>query len=318
MTKKLWVILLCLLFLWSVGVIAAEKPGRITDNQVKDVVNIPVSTIVYRVDQVKYPEIKETDIRQETSGAIRCWRIGVKVDCSNNFIAYQLPFKFSSEGEYVGCSYEGTNVENFGNKGCTVDTLHPCKFMLWGISSMSGEYIELKGGVIAYVYITAKEQPKIEKTTWDLPLGDSVNILTWAFIDKHTNNILSGQEEAKLTEAHLGQIHQDNEDEHSPMAVTNKQVPIQFTLSQNYPNPFNPFTMFSFTLPEARNVNVVIYNVAGQKIRNMYNGQYMQAGTYQVAWDGTDDSGNQVASGIYFYRLAAGPYQATKKMTLLK
>jgi hypothetical protein len=89
-------------------------------------------------------------------------------------------------------------------------------------------------------------------------------------------------------------------------------LPTEFTVSQNYPNPFNAMTRINFTLPEEANVNITIYNVAGQIVEAMDRGE-MVAGYHSVVWDASD-----VASGVYFYKVVAGDHSKTMNMTLLK
>ena len=98
---------------------------------------------------------------------------------------------------------------------------------------------------------------------------------------------------------------------------TEDNLPTSFGLSQNYPNPFNPTTTISFSLPQAGNAQLEVFNLLGQKIKTIFDGQ-ADAGLNTVTWDGTNNSGQTVASGIYFYRLTADNYSDTKKMTLLK
>ncbi len=90
----------------------------------------------------------------------------------------------------------------------------------------------------------------------------------------------------------------------------------QFTTS-NFPNPFNPETSIQFNLPEAGNTTLDIYNVRGQKINTLVN-EHLDADQHTVVWNGTDASGKNVTSGIYFYKISSGRYTATKKMILLK
>ncbi len=94
-------------------------------------------------------------------------------------------------------------------------------------------------------------------------------------------------------------------------------LPTSFTLEQNYPNPFNPETSIQYTVAAAGNVRIEIYNMLGQKIRTLVDDQHA-VGTYTVTWHGRTDSGSQVASGIYLYKMVAGDYSETRKMTLLK
>ncbi|MEW5701530.1 MAG: S8 family serine peptidase [Candidatus Zixiibacteriota bacterium] len=94
-------------------------------------------------------------------------------------------------------------------------------------------------------------------------------------------------------------------------------VPSGFALAQNYPNPFNAGTNISFTLAEGSDVAVMVYDLLGRAVRHLAASYYPE-GTHTVAFDGTDDYGGSLASGIYFYRLIAKGFTDTKKMVLLK
>lgn len=95
-------------------------------------------------------------------------------------------------------------------------------------------------------------------------------------------------------------------------------VPKEFSLSQNFPNPFNPTTSIAYALPTAAKVNLVIYNMLGQKVATLVDGTPQDPGNYRVNWNGRNDYGATVSSGIYIYRLQAGKFNSTKKMTLIK
>jgi hypothetical protein len=95
------------------------------------------------------------------------------------------------------------------------------------------------------------------------------------------------------------------------------QLPKVFELHQNYPNPFNPTTTIKFSLPQAADVNLEVFNILGQKVNTLLK-EKMSAGTYLVTWDGSNASGEKVSSGTYFYRLEAESYRSVKKMVLLK
>jgi hypothetical protein len=94
-------------------------------------------------------------------------------------------------------------------------------------------------------------------------------------------------------------------------------LPTTFELSQNVPNPFNPTTQVMFALPKAAMVNLTIYNVLGQRVTTLVD-DYMNAGYQTVTWNGTDYSGREVSSGVYFYKLSTDQFTDTKKMLLLK
>jgi hypothetical protein len=111
----------------------------------------------------------------------------------------------------------------------------------------------------------------------------------------------------------------------SPTSVRpgSTSVPSAFSLNQNYPNPFNPSTTISFNLPVNSRVSLTVYNLLGQEITTILNGE-IAAGTRDVVWNGKDNSGLTVASGLYFYRLRATPvaggqeFSQMRKMMLVK
>jgi hypothetical protein len=94
-------------------------------------------------------------------------------------------------------------------------------------------------------------------------------------------------------------------------------LPADYSLSQNYPNPFNPSTKIEFALPTSDNVRLTIYDILGREVRTLINDQY-NAGAYSVQWDGKNNLGRQVATGMYIYHLRAGQFSQTKKMMLMK
>ena len=94
-------------------------------------------------------------------------------------------------------------------------------------------------------------------------------------------------------------------------------VPGSFRLTQNYPNPFNPSTTIEYSLPRRSHVTIDIYNMLGQKVCTLVD-RDESAGDHSAVWDGTEASGESVATGIYLYRLQAGDRTETKKMLLLK
>ena len=103
-----------------------------------------------------------------------------------------------------------------------------------------------------------------------------------------------------------------------PVPVQLQTRPAVFALASNYPNPFNPATTIKYSLPQAADVELTVYNVMGQVVRTLI-AEHQSAGRYVVEWDATNDSGHSLSSGMYFYRLAAGgEFLETKKMLLLK
>ena len=94
-------------------------------------------------------------------------------------------------------------------------------------------------------------------------------------------------------------------------------LPAEFALYPNYPNPFNPQTIIEFNLPRYSVVSLDVFNILGERIRTLVS-DLLPPGRHTVTWDGTTSSGEQAASGIYFYRLSAGDFIQSRKMLLLK
>jgi hypothetical protein len=94
-------------------------------------------------------------------------------------------------------------------------------------------------------------------------------------------------------------------------------VPIVTSLGSAYPNPFNPETTIPFSLSKPQHVSIAIYNIRGQKVRELVDTEY-EAGYHQIVWNGRDERGRQVSSGVYLYRFQCGEQSVVKRMLLLK
>jgi len=95
------------------------------------------------------------------------------------------------------------------------------------------------------------------------------------------------------------------------------EIPFEYALNQNYPNPFNPATEINYQLPRNDHVELIVYNPLGQKIRTLVC-KNQKTGSYSVQWDGKNEMGEKVPSGVYFYRLQAGEFEKVRKLTLLR
>ncbi|MFH2035502.1 MAG: FlgD immunoglobulin-like domain containing protein, partial [Candidatus Zixiibacteriota bacterium] len=122
----------------------------------------------------------------------------------------------------------------------------------------------------------------------------------------------TGQGEIRLKESSFATFH----GEMLRSSTQEMIIPSEFRLEQNYPNPFNPSTTIEFSMPIAGFWEMEIFNIQGQIVRH-YLGE-TDAGNVTIHWDGQSENGQTVASGIYFYRVNAGEYSDTKKMTLIK
>ena len=103
----------------------------------------------------------------------------------------------------------------------------------------------------------------------------------------------------------------------SPVDNDDNVNPVITELKGNYPNPFNPSTTIAFSLKDSGPVRVDIYNMSGQRVKTLINGD-LPAGNHSIVWNGTDSSSRGVASGVYFFKMQAGKYTSTKKMIMMK
>ena len=139
--------------------------------------------------------------------------------------------------------------------------------------------------------------------------GTSTIIHNYRYIDNEVN---SGEYYYRLK-----QIDFDGSYEYSDAVKVVIGVPDKFYLSQNYPNPFNPETEIKYQLPAASSVNIKVYNIIGQEIKTLFSG-HQSAGYYSVKWNGTNNQGMKVASGLYIYKMEAGSFIDVKKIVFLQ
>jgi len=168
-------------------------------------------------------------------------------------------------------------------------------------------------GEIIFQY---KKVEEIESNTIGIENHSQDIGLQYVFNDEYdpTASVLRNEYAIKFTtEPPFILIVTGDEDQY----LSNELIPNGFVLEQNYPNPFNSLTWINYSLPKSSNAAINIYNVRGELIRTLQNGQ-QPAGKYSVVWNGLNDSGNPVRSGIYFYRLQTESFIETMKMFMLK
>ena len=96
-----------------------------------------------------------------------------------------------------------------------------------------------------------------------------------------------------------------------------RSLPLEFSMYQNYPNPFNPATIFRYDLPKNTNVKLTIYDLMGKIVKNLVSDQ-QNPGYKLIQWNSTNNKGQPVSAGMYFYTIQAGEFRQTKKMVLLR
>ena len=153
-------------------------------------------------------------------------------------------------------------------------------------------------------YALSAERQAWEKIGFVNGNGNSNSPKSYSFTD---NGVLSGKYNYRLK-----QIDNDGQFEYSKTIEVDFGSPKKFELSQNYPNPFNPVTTIRFNLPEAGNVKLTLFNILGQEIKTLVN-EFKESGVHTINFDATE-----LNSGMYIYKIEAGNFVQTRKMTLIK
>ncbi|HEX2869155.1 MAG TPA: C-GCAxxG-C-C family (seleno)protein [Ignavibacteriales bacterium] len=121
-----------------------------------------------------------------------------------------------------------------------------------------------------------------------------------------------------MTKMNCDPCHPGDPHANSSSVQTLSKTAVSYELSQNYPNPFNPTTRIRFSLPETAKVNLQIFDIRGLLVKTLVEQQVYNAGAFEVDWNGCDEAGEKVSSGIYFAKMRSGNYMKTIKMNLLK
>jgi len=134
------------------------------------------------------------------------------------------------------------------------------------------------------------------------------------FLENYEHDVLSP---LAVIELEMMEMMDNGLARRTPQQSSTVEVPTSFTLSQNYPNPFNPQTTINNQLANECVVAIKIYNLLGHEVRTLVN-ERQSAGNYSLVWDGHDNWGQPVSSGVYVYRIAAGEFSEVRKMELLR
>ena len=239
--------------------------------------------------------------------------VSLEVVHDEELAAMDIPLTFSEGVTLTNVTFEGTRVADFDEK----------------IVNIYNENNRVNIGLINMVY-AQKDNPTLKPAagakgsiavlhfTLDNPNLETLEIGTYKSNDP-SHELMFVYNEYDNGIPLVGDLVPEFEGGSISLAsrAPSAALPTQFELLQNVPNPFNPTTEVEFALPKAGKVNLSVYNVLGQHVVNLVD-DYMNAGYQSVTWYGTDYAGNEVASGVYFYKLRADGFSATKKMLLLK
>jgi hypothetical protein len=158
--------------------------------------------------------------------------------------------------------------------------------------------------------IERRDEGNWEKIGYVPGYGTTTDPKSYSFIDE---NVVTGSYSYRLK-----QIDFDGTFSYSDEVIVEVNLtPGNFALFQNYPNPFNPTTTIEFQVPQVSDVTLKIYDMLGQEIRSLFNDQVVP-GKYTMEWDGMNNSGSQMSSGIYIYTITAGEFVESKEMVLIR
>jgi hypothetical protein len=235
-------------------------------------------------------------------------RVPLSVTNGNDLVGIDLAFKYSAGVRIKEVTFENTRVAYWDLKATMLNPTNQTvvAMMVPQLSMTKKPALAAGTGPIAELVFErtdpAVTEIKLEPTVMEDP-HHSVFFV-------YANTDANGQ---------YTQWREDPEVVNGTVALVaaGPSLPTEFGLDQNYPNPFNPTTKLSYALPTNAHVQLTVYNVLGQAVRTLVD-EDMAAGTHEVTWNGRNSEGTQVSSGIYFYRINAGNFSATKKMMMLK
>ena len=222
-------------------------------------------------------------------------------DGSVEFIG--LPSEFNPGETYsIGITVTGSNSRGYGFQATAM-----LGDQLAGNFSFNSdsENLEINGG---YIQHSSRTDSGIWYFNWDAP-EEATETVTFSASGLGTGGS-SGYSGDRVYTVQV-------EIQPQSVEILSEDLLTSFSLNGNYPNPFNGETIISYAIPEDGFVNISIFNVAGQFIRNLVN-EYQLYGEKKVFWDTKDATGNHVPSGIYYYVVSNGIYKEARTMTLLK
>jgi len=222
--------------------------------------------------------------------------------------AMQIPLRWlSSDITLDSVSFVGSRVEYLDCKPAGLQESDQQK-VIFGAVVFLESYITQGNGLLAKLYfdVPADIAPQVimlDTTIFGAAKADLV------FYDSTGSMAIY----PKLVQDRPGFIYVSGSDADDG----NPTLPSVNSLSQNYPNPFNPTTTIKYSLEKPGQVSISVFNIIGQKVKNLVN-EFRPAGENTATWDGKDNNGFEVASGVYFYRIHTGNLDETRKMILMR
>jgi len=229
-----------------------------------------------------------------------------------------IPISFGKPGSDIICtevSFEGSRVEHFQQHYVQKDNQNK-KVLIGVIRALNEEILDqLPPGeglfaTLKFESISNSCKPQLSVSYWPLQSDDKLYFhmadAAGACFYNEPIDIKQGDRPIPLRPG-------------SPESPEESSVPLptEFNLAQNFPNPFNPETVIKFSVKENSWVTLRIYNILGQVVTTLVD-EPKSAGEYSVSWNGKNAQNEEIASGVYFYRIKAGDYESVRRMTLLR
>ncbi len=208
-----------------------------------------------------------------------------------------IPLRYSEGVTLEKVTFEGTRVSYFDFKSAYINSQERTVLigLLPQLSPVAKPDLPVGEGTICQLHFRVDDESVSEVTIEAIVTKDPNHVLTYIYHDGTTVRGLTPEFNSVT------------------VSLSNPgELPQAYALHQNFPNPFNPTTEICFDLPKAGKVNLAVYNVLGQKVATLVNGD-MEAGNHSITWDAS-----QQASGVYFYRIEANDFSKTVKAMLLK
>jgi hypothetical protein len=235
------------------------------------------------------------------------WKVAVHVINDEELAALDIPLRFGQPNENI----ELVRVD-FADRVADWDFTHAqidnqAKTVILGLIS---ELVTMRAS--ADMKVSASGDSKIADLVFRIGDGHKVQFATFTTESPgHELTYIYNQEvEGKL------QVQSIQPEFEGNVEFKGGTLPTEYALSQNFPNPFNPSTSFALSLPEASDYSVRVFNITGQLVKS-YSG-HLEAGVHTIVWDGRNEQGSSVASGVYFYKAEASGFAETRKMMMLK